>query len=300
MGTYIINGATGWLGRTAVNFLLNSLGCEKEEIIAIGSTRRVVKFRSTSLEILTFRDLPNVDEVELYFDLAFLTREYESKVGMIEYEKINRNLIDNSRKIIERYKPTSVFLASSGAVYDAMSTSQNSTLYGKLKLEQEKELTDVTKLTGSFLTICRIFNLSGEFINKTKTFALANFIHDAMTRKEITIRSKELVLRRYCDAEELIELAIALKGISGSRIFDSGGFRIELKELANLIGTVLDSRVQVYSNSGLDQPNPDVYLSESENYEELLMSSLGKAPLSLERQIQKSYLGMFPGGRHSE
>jgi UDP-glucuronate decarboxylase len=293
---YLISGATGWLGRATINHLLKNEAVTSEDIIALGSRERIEKFGTHYIRIHSNETLPKGLNVNLYFDFAFVTREFEHHMGEKAYIKANKNLISSSEKLLTLTKPKYVFLASSGAVYDSLAVNKHSTVYGDLKLEQEERVRKYCENQNSQISVCRIFNISGEFMGKSETFALSNFLKTAHYEKQITLESRNKVLRRYCSDIELIALVLAMQRDNFATDFDSGGHEIELHRLARIVKDVVGGDIKLNNLTIDNKLAVNSYLSKSQKYEELVKRYLNKTPMSLVQQIELAYHGIKPKG----
>jgi UDP-glucuronate decarboxylase len=273
---------------------MSKLELQTNELIALASQKRDFNVEGIPISLLTHQEVGELRDVEIYFDYAFLTKEHEKKFSVGEYENYNRNLISESEKIIRKVKPRYIFLASSGAVYENINKSKDSSLYGAMKLEQEDRIQTIAQEVGAQISVCRVFNLSGSFIGKLETFALSNFLSSAHLNQKIEVNSRILTTRRYCDTEELIELIVTMQKKGISKNFDSGGYEIELRDLANLVADIVKKNVKVFSSAIENKNLKNSYYSQSDAYEELLKKYLGREPLSLTKQVERTYQGMFP------
>jgi nucleoside-diphosphate-sugar epimerase len=84
--------------------------------------------------------------------------------------------------LIKLQQPKTVILASSGAIYGEGRRNHqgDNYLYSMLKQIQEEKIIEVCSKIGAKLIIARIFNLSGNGINKINTFAIAEMIVNAV------------------------------------------------------------------------------------------------------------------------
>ena len=166
-----------------------------------------------------------------------------------KYKEINMNIIKNSINFIKSNKPKVVVLASSGAVYGSNlgANSTKNDLYGQLKLIQEIEIGNACQEAGSKLITIRIFNLSGSGIRKIDTFALAEFVFKSLKSEDIFIQSNYSVTRRYCDISQLLKLVLCLILENRDIIFDTGGIKVEIRELARMTIEKLNSLSTVKS-----------------------------------------------------
>ena len=289
-----VTGATGWLGKELINLLTN-LDIQNLELDLISSSEREIEVnnRKFKTNIFTKNRLINTD---IYFDFAFLTREKIRTLGKERYIEMNNSIIHNSIDLIKRKHPKTVILASSGAVYRQgfKHFQEDNNLYSDLKLMQEEKIGEACIDIGVNLIVTRIFNLSGNGINKINTFAIAELISRAFHNQTLQIRSNYLVYRRYCDISQLLNLLLKLHEINFTGTFDSGGVKIELRDLARTIVKQLRSKCELdFADIGKDSP-PDEYFSKSNLYEELLVKCLNERPLLISKQIVNTKNSLFP------
>jgi len=268
---------------------MNKMHVDPKNIFCIASKNRIENIGGVEHKIYTYNSLPKIPQIKLYFNYGFLTREKEKKIGTSEYVCTNKKIIADSEIFIQNYRPDYVFLASSGAVYDIIDNLNPQSLYGLLKLEQESRIKKVVQNINSHVSICRIFNISGEFITKPQVLALNDFITSAIFDKKIEITSPSLVVRRYCYLGELIRLIVVMADVGFSCDFDSGGYEIELRKLAQLIADTAGASVTIIDKFLDRSLKPNIYYSKSKVYEELLMRFIGIKPLEIEKQIKLTY-----------
>jgi len=289
-----VTGATGWLGKELINILTN-LNLENLELDLISSTEREIEVNKKRFKTNIFTKTRLI-ETDIYFDFAFLTREKILTLGKDRYIEMNKSIIDNSIDLIQLKHPKTVILASSGAVYSqgCNNFKEDNNLYSELKLMQEEKIRATCDDIGINLIVTRIFNLSGNGINKINTFAIAELISRAFQNQKLHIRSNYLVYRRYCDISQLLNLLLKLHEINFSGIIDSGGIKIELRDLARTIVKQLGSNSELdFSDIGKDS-SPDEYFSKSNLYDELLVKYLNEKPLLISEQIANTKNSLFP------
>jgi hypothetical protein len=109
---------------------------------------------------------------------------------------------------------------------------------------------------------------------------------------DLVINSNYLVTRRYSDVTQLLRLLVQMAHREQNYVFDSGGTKIELRNLANKIITVLKSKSKLIASDIKSDVEQDDYFSDSYAYENLLTNVLGEESLTIEKQIQntKNYL----------
>ena len=285
----LITGATGWLGQQTANKLVYRFG-ENLHLTLMNSTPTNLYIQNKHFQTIAPTSVNYGKSIDHFFDYAFLTREKIDSLGSKQYIETNLSLINQSAEIVKKLGPKTVVLASSGAVYDSskFAHTKNYQLYSELKTFQEKQISDSCKQSGSKLIIVRIFNLSGEGINKAKVYAFQEFVEKAIRNEEIIINSNFHVFRRYCDIGQLLDLLLELsfQGIDIS--FDSGGQLIELRDLAGIIKKTLNSNSSIICKPINSYLTPDKYHSQSDQFESLIKEFLNQDSLSIESQVIKT------------
>ena len=291
----VISGSTGWLGKELIK-ILNSRKSNKVNMELFCSKNTKFTIAGKNYEAKNFLNANLNSDFDYFFDFAFLTRDKIDKIGIKNYFDINSAIINNSVNLIRACKPKSVILASSGAVYTEGVNHKiaNNFLYADLKNLQEKKITEACHASGSNLIIVRIFNISGNGIYKVKDFAISDFIERSLLNKNIEIESDYLVFRRYCDVTQLLQLLVKLAEEKITTIFDSGGYKIEIRELAQRIITLLNSKTKVISKEISELLPTDNYFSNSNEYELLLKKHLNKKSISIENQIKITHESLLP------
>jgi nucleoside-diphosphate-sugar epimerase len=277
-------GATGSKLATGGNKALKEL--EKES-----SKNENIKISNEIIRTNTWENLDFESQVHFYFDLAFQTQDKLAVLGEAKYVKENEQIIEKSVNFIKIYKPESIFLASSGAVYgeDLSSTPKPLSTYGRLKLMQELIISNTAAEENINLIIGRLFNLSGRNINKFQTFAIAQMINSAMNQGFIKVLADHQVFRRYSDINQLIRLTLKLLNSKTNVVFDSGGPLIELRELASEIKKIVNPSSKLDYNKIDEQIPADEYYSRSNKYEDLLNEHLREAPIKMSDQILNTF-----------
>jgi len=290
-----ISGATGWLGVELISKLSNDSSFLNSNIFPTASKNGSLEINGNKFAIKKLENLKNIISFDYFFDFAFVTREKLKILSHKEYSEINKYIMNQSVDFIKTNKPRLVVLASSGAVYKSNYYQRNreNYLYGELKQQQESAISKACELAGSKLIIARIFNLSGSGIKKLNTFAIAEFIYKSVKNQDIFIKSNYSVVRQYCDIGQLLDLITKLALENKDYTFDSGGVKIEIRELAREIVGQLNSKSKI-SALEIDSSLPqDVYLSNSNDYEKLLSKYLKQEPVSIKEQIALTKKGLI-------
>jgi nucleoside-diphosphate-sugar epimerase len=294
---YAITGASGWLGRATIATLLES-GIDPIQIHCFSSKRKMIQVEDREFISYPIHELLDCDKIDTFVHLAFLTRDKVNNSDLSLYSRVNREITGLACDFIKTIKPRSVISISSGAVYDApkftrLADSLEFNPYGFLKIEEEKRLEQACVDSHANLVINRLWGLSGQDIQNTQPYALADFIHKAKMNKDIDIKSRNRVWRRYVDARELMALCLEVANRGDNAIFNSGGPLIEIGELAKLVVQSLGSTSKITRDIADVSDNPNTYYPQDQSYEELLWKYLKKSPLPLKYQILNTSLNLM-------
>jgi nucleoside-diphosphate-sugar epimerase len=239
----VITGAGGWIGLATLELLHLALGRDDfaRRVVAFGSSERVLELRN-GIEVVQ-RPLPMLPslrpEPTLLLHLAFLTKDRAERMDEDDYVRTNRALSRLVLDSLDEIGAQGVFVASSGAAAfaDDSSVSPAMRLYGSLKRKDEEAFAGWADGRGKSAVIARIFNLSGPYINKHSSYALASFILDAQAGRSIEIRATRAVMRGYVAVRELMSLVFALLLGAEQRVirFDTGGVPMEMQDIAEAV-----------------------------------------------------------------
>jgi len=243
-GNILITGASGWLGKSSISYLLHR-GCSLSQLSLVASEDKYFNVGNLhKAEAKNFSKFEATGKIEGLIHLAFLTREKSAVMDLATYSSINQEITQRVVNTIRHTKPDWVVTVSSGAIFDPLTkqleTNIGTNPYGFLKLQEEEELISVTKSVGANLVIGRLWGASGSLMPINRSYALSDFIVQAVTDKKIEINSPHEVYRRYVDAE--IFMAVLLeRAISGKdESIDSGGPTVEIGDLAKIVADELN------------------------------------------------------------
>lgn len=288
----VLTGASGWLGRATLDLLQSCIGDDlHRRVRCFGSRTRLLELPDGS--VIEQRPLSQLRELDphptLLLHFAFLTMERAEQMTEGEYRAANEQI---SRTILEALDPIgaeAVFVASSGAARysDAPEASPAMRLYGTLKRNDERRFAEWARVRKKTATIARVHNLSGPYINKTESYALACFILDGLAGGPISVRAGHEVWRGYVAVRELISLALAMQLDPNPdvKLFDTGGDPIELGDLAWRIARHLN--ILEVHRSGPDGHKVDRYLGDDLQYRSFL-GRYGVCHVPIEHQITET------------
>jgi nucleoside-diphosphate-sugar epimerase len=260
----VVTGASGWLGRTALD-LLTPLGLPT---LALASRNRIIRVGECEIECRVWDDR----EVAAFaptvvLDCAFLTRDRVADMPLGEYVAANRSLTD--RLVYATLLPgvrLALTISSGAAVYphDALDGPIENNPYGYLKLEAEHRLAQAAAESDAVPVVARAWSISGAHVQKPLNYALGSMILAAASGA-IRIAARRPVFRRYILAEELLALGIAEGGV-GPATIDSGGELVEMAELAARVAQAVRPDAAI-SRGEVDPSHPDRYHSDGEDWE---------------------------------
>jgi nucleoside-diphosphate-sugar epimerase len=254
----VVVGAGGWLGLATLELLHRLLGPQAfaARVVAFGSSARTLELREglrvVQRPLSALANLPPAPSLVLH--MAFLTQEKAKTMSEAEYIAANRGISGQVLVALDLIGAEGVFVPSSGAVYmvDDPSAQASMRLYGRLKLEDEAAFTAWAEAGAKRAVIARVFNLSGPYINKQSSYALACFITDALAGRPIEIKATRPVYRSYVAISELMSVVFGalLDGETGAIGFDTAGDHdYEMSQIAGAVAEALGSK------AGIVRPN---------------------------------------------
>ncbi|WP_341712390.1 NAD-dependent epimerase/dehydratase family protein, partial [Erythrobacter sp.] len=211
----LIVGASGWIGRVLLAGLYAALGADQffARVACFGSRMRRIKIGGgVEVEQRPLLDLRQLQtRPTMMFHLAFLTKDKVAGMARDDYVAMNRALSTQIRQCLDEVGVDRLFVASSGAaaLAEDNDAAEDLRIYGQLKAEDELLFsTWARNKDDRRVVITRIYSVSGPFINKHETYALASFILDSLAGRDIKVRAPYEVVRSYVAIRELVSLAL--------------------------------------------------------------------------------------------
>jgi UDP-glucuronate decarboxylase len=287
----LVTGASGWLGRAALELLAHSIGPGwRSRVEAFGSGPRALKLRDGAeiqqRPLSELGELPHQPSLLLHF--AYLTREKVAGMSPDDYIRTNRQI---TRTVLEagvRAGVERAVVTSSGAVHAALAapTSSNpALLYGRLKLEDEALFSSFARAAaGRRALALRLFNLSGPYINKP--YALSSFIEQARAGR-IDVQARSPVTRSYTSAANLLGVMLGYLLSDEAEpvlcIETAGECAVEMGALAEAVRAVVNESATI-ERAAPDGSPADCYVGDGRAYR-ALMQCYGIPEDPLARQI---------------
>jgi len=283
----VIYGANGWLGRSALDFICSNFPLRsKGDTLLIGSKPGNLQINNEKFEITD----PNtgykkIRQNAIFFNAAFLRREFLSEMTTEEYLRKNEELVVLPKMAIAKKNLFSFINLSSGIARDFDGAISPTPIdeYGKLKKKLEVEYLKSCGQRGLAFVNCRIFSLTGRHINEFKNLALSSFIIQAKKNSQIEVKSPS-TKRTYVDATTLAGTLLSVAAFGKNANLDSGGQLVSMRELAETVLSVLGKDKSAII-TGNDQ-SPD-YFGNFERFNSIL-SEIGEDHIGIEKQIMRT------------
>jgi nucleoside-diphosphate-sugar epimerase len=280
----VIYGANGWMGRSAVDFIsLRNPDVKKERILLIGSKNGTLEMNNSKFEILDpVTGFKSIRKNSIFFNAAFLRREFLQKMTPLHYAKKNEEVIALAKSAIKNKRLRSFVNLSSGAARDLEKESRPRAVdeYSRLKKTLEVEYSQVCSRSETSIVNCRIFNLSGKHLNEFENLALSSFIKQAQNHNRIEVKSPS-TKRTFVDATGLAGTLLRVANQGESASFDSGGVLVTMLELAQNVAKVASNdqcKISIGKEESLD------YFGNFQEFN-CLAESFGQHPLGIQDQI---------------
>jgi UDP-glucuronate decarboxylase len=287
----IVTGASGWLGRAALELLAHGLGPDWHgRVEAFGSRPRRLTLRDGSeieqRPLSELGALPPRPSLLLHF--ACLTREKVADMSPDDYVGTNREI---TRAVLDAATHAGIeraFVTSSGAVHAALEAPMSpdpTLLYGRLKLEDEAMFAAFANAVPQRRAlVVRLFNLSGPYINKP--YALSSFIEQA-TAGRIGVQACGPVIRSYTGVANLMAVGLGHLLCDEAEPFlcieTAGEHEVEMAALAEAVRAVVNPSATI-ARAPADGRPADRYVGDASAYR-ALMQQHGVTEDSLARQI---------------
>jgi nucleoside-diphosphate-sugar epimerase len=285
----VIYGANGWLGRSAIAATFDLFpDSSANSILLLGSKNSNITIRGKNLEIkeaLSGRHL--IEEDSIFINCAFLRREHLFKLGEKEFIAQNLHVMELPIKALRNGQIFSLVNLSSGVagLVDRVASDSSHDTYAVLKKRSELELAHETELTDSNFLNCRVYSVSGTYLNEFENLALSLFIAKALKSEPITVRSPES-RRSYIDGVNLMTvlLKLAVSGETGN--YDSGGVCVTMKQLAQTVSRLIDAQE---SDIIFGEEKGTSYVGDFKKFNDLSIQ-LGVKILDLDEQVRRTLI----------
>jgi nucleoside-diphosphate-sugar epimerase len=284
----VVYGAKGWIGRSAVSLVSNKkTDWTKRQILLIGSKSESFINSGEFLQIHSAQEAQKyLSKNCIFLNAAYLRSEKLNFYSQNEFVQKNKEIIEFGEKILKQKRVKTFINLSSGIASQAPDLIENDKLriYAKCKIDDELIIKNASDSVSSLLINCRIFSLSGRYLNEYENLALSSFIKLAMTKPKIIIVQSQNTFRTYLDSIDLVRVLFELSLTNSNYAIDSGGSLIKLGQLADKIATIIPG-VSVKKSETLNKSND--YYGDFEKFNELALKH-GTKLLDIEDQINET------------
>jgi nucleoside-diphosphate-sugar epimerase len=286
-----ITGASGWLGRSAIMALRSVYG---EKIL---ESVRLFGRDASSIQLVDGLSLPIspyskllTEEFSIYIPLAFATREKFHVHGSVRYQEMNLNIIKQDQEFIRANTGLTTILISSGVVNglsDSQKLDNSYASYAQLKKMQEDVYKEASR-NDSRVKICRLYSCTSKDLLKTEGYLFSSIVRSALLDEPIIINSSSRVIRNYVDLRQLFAALIRTRD---QCLINSGGPKIEIRDLANLIVQTLNSNSKIQFPPYNSNSPSNHYAAPDESMKKMY-DEVGLTEISLEEQILNTSTGI--------
>ncbi|MFN9694565.1 MAG: NAD-dependent epimerase/dehydratase family protein [Synechococcaceae cyanobacterium] len=275
-GPYLLTGASGWFGKTALWEYEHRHGPEalRNDVVAFASKAKAIDFGSPHgpMPALPLSSIAEIKNPRGLIHLAFLTRDQLQHLDVESYIATNRAITDQIKQLIGRHSHLPMITTSSGAAAGVDSQAKQDldrNPYAWLKQEEESLWRHHAQ--ERMAMVFRVYAASGRFLKSPKLFAIGDFVAKALNGEAIVIRSHRPVLRSYVHVGTLMRLCWALlrQPLSpGFQQIDACTDTLSLIELAERISSIWCLPAVEYE---LDPTlSPDSYIADGSTFRALL------------------------------
>jgi nucleoside-diphosphate-sugar epimerase len=280
----VVYGANGWLGRSTVEAIMAiAPKIHPEKILLIGSKFSEIHIRGKDFEILDpILGEARIKNGAIFVNCAFLRSEFIKRCGESGFIARNLEIMALPARALRNSALFSFVNLSSGTAALADQNSNKSPIdaYSILKRKSELDFEQETKKVGTNFINCRIYSVSGRYLNEFENLALSAFISRALKGDPIRVNSPHS-MRTYIDGVDLMTLVLNLAIHGESVSFDSGGTLISMLNLAETVNKVV-GQVNMDVSVGIDGESS--YFGDYEGFNRMA-ASINHNLLSIEDQI---------------
>jgi nucleoside-diphosphate-sugar epimerase len=249
--TYVLTGASGWIGRNALACYEQMYGRERllADVVPLASEPKTIDFGSPHgpVEAKDLRAITSIGPLSGIFHCAFLKRRRISEFGVGTFIDQNQSITDLVVQALKNNHSASTVHISSGAAsrHDRIQGDVILDPYGVLKKREELRF---EKLSESRLCLSlRVYALSGPLFAASDSYALLSFARSALMYGYVEVKTHQKVLRSYVHAQDLVSLAwrfLSSSGLSGYYRIDACNVSTDLHALAEAVSLMTNTSLR--------------------------------------------------------
>ena len=247
-GRVVLTGASGWVGRNAVDLLARELGGGFPDRVVLSTTRaRAIPTPAGDIRTVATTDLPGLPAAPgtLIIHCGFPTQDQVDAMGEQSYIDAITGLRATMLETIAGLGAVDMVYISSGAatsVQQGGPVAHRTQVYGQAKVDDEQAYAQAIATTGGRLCVIRAFALSGPYMTKPDTYALGSLILQAQRSGSIEVTADRPVRRSYMSMDDMLRIGIhAVQHLAAGETvrFETAGEVVEVGDLARRTLAVL-------------------------------------------------------------
>jgi nucleoside-diphosphate-sugar epimerase len=247
-----ITGASGWIGKEAVELISGCLGSQfQDRVTLVSSNGRSVSLDTAQFKTITWESFLEFGKFDLILHLAFLNQDKLADLGSALYLQINRKLTSDVLTVASRNSSGSILAASSGAAKcyrSDVNSGLSYEVYSGVKNEMEEAFFKCKLF--KHIGLMRIWNISGVHASIQAPYALSSFISQGLTGDVIHVRGNPASTRAYVNAQEMLWVYLMALGNYDKSPLDSGGHITSLLNLAKVVASAIGGKKISFGESG--------------------------------------------------
>ena len=276
--SFLLTGGTGFVGSWMLQFLTYASRNLKVNISLDVVSRKLALLSNASYPSIKFiqHDLrvPIDFDDKDYSHLLFASTPSNPATGGLDSDLVSESTVMGTRNLLEmldRHKNQVKYLnTSSGAVKKmtnlATAESQNiNDVYAAAKREVEKVLEESSFNSGVNFCSPRLYTFAGPGIALDAHFAIGNFIHDAMSGRDVLVKGSPETIRSFLHPIDMtVQLLDCWFAAEVPTFPDIGSYiPIKLSELAQVISSKLgNGKVKILDGNQI----PSTYIPDNPTY----------------------------------
>lgn len=291
---FVITGASGWVGRNAVDVVARQVGPAGADRMVVSTSRaREIPTPFGPAQAHATADLIGLapGSRTLLIHCGFPTQDQVDAMGERAYIDAITGLRTTMLAVIERLGAVDMVYISSGAatsVEQGEPVAHRTQVYGQVKIDDEVAYARAIATTGGRLCIIRAFALSGPYMTKPETYALGSLILQAQRSGAIEVMADRPVRRSYMAMDDMLRIGMhAVQHLAAGETvrFETAGEVVEVGDLARRTLAVLGHDPTAVTRPPLDSAAaPNDYLGEPVPVG-ALAAAAGVVPAPLDAQI---------------
>lgn len=243
----LVLGGSGWLGMTALRLLTK---CQPEALLITSSDGRIITLDGANIQTVQFiADIVESFRPTVVLNFAAVTRDRIDTLGDELFTATNQRLFEQYMWATSQRSVVMSMHISSGAATRPDSRNPRLNPYGHQKWQEECAILGAIA-EGRRIQIARVWSVTGDLVTRPETYAFSDLIVQGLRSGRIRVRAQHEVWRRYTAADRYLSVAMASCWDEMGPVLDSGGERVEIRELALIIGELTRSQVDASPASG--------------------------------------------------